>query len=405
MGRQGAVSSTVIRAARGALGLAVALACFALAAPPAGAQQQPFEINAVLSLTGGNAFLGNEEREALEVAESVVNATGGIRGRPVKFAIADDQTNPQDSVQLVSALIAKNVPVILGLGISSACKAVTPLVVTKGPVTVCFTPAIEPPPGGYVFSSTCTTIDTISVGIRYLRVHGWTKIALVAANDATGADVENKVKTVLALAENASVQLVDNERFTATDISLAAQMAHIKASGAQAVYVGATGTPFGTVLHGMHDAGLDVPVYTNVSNMTYDQMNDYAQFLPREVAFSGMIGMMPGIVPAGPVRNAQSQFFTAMRAHDLRETSGHNLSWDATMMVVDAFRHLGTDATAAQLHAYLESLHDWAGINGDYDFRDGTQFGVGQRSIVVFHWDPAKHDFTAVSRPGGEIMK
>lgn len=50
---------------------------------------------------------------------------------------------------------------------------------------------------------------------------------------------------------------------------------------------------------------------------------------------------------------------------------GYNLAWDPTMLLVDALRKLGPDATALQLRDYILSLHGWAGINGVYDFSDG----------------------------------
>jgi branched-chain amino acid transport system substrate-binding protein len=393
----------VLRAvAAAALTVAVTLAGSGAGHTAAVAAEPPFEINAVLSLTGTNALLGTEVREVLQTAEDDVNKSGGIRGRPIRFVVADDQTNTQVSVQLVNALIARNVPVILGPGITASCKAVMPLVLAHGPVTICFTPGVAMVPGSYVFSSTVSTQDTVSVGVRYLRSRGVTRIGFIAATDASGQEVEDRINAALALPENRGMQIVDREHFNPTDISVTAQMARIEAAKAQAVWCAATGTPFGTVVHGMRDTGLDLPVYTNNSNMTYDQMTQYAPFLPREVMFSGMIGSMQGNVPNGPVRDAQSFFFSTLKNHGLRVTSGHNLSWDSTMMLVDAFRHLGFNATADQLHAYMESLHGWSGVNGTYDFRDGSQRGVTERSIVVYHWDPAKADFAAISRPGGE---
>ncbi len=56
------------------------------------------------------------------------------------------------------------------------------------------------------------------------------------------------------------------------------------------------------------------------------------------------------------------------------------------MLVLDAYRHLGADASAAKMHDYLESLGNWAGINGFYDFRNGSQRGLGQSSMIVLQW-------------------
>ena len=38
--------------------------------------------------------------------------------------------------------------------------------------------------------------------------------------------------------------------------------------------------------------------------------------------------------------------------------------------MIDAYRRLGTDATAEQVRNYLLGLRGWAGIDGVYDFTD-----------------------------------
>ena len=86
----------------------VAFSARSLSAAPAG---PPLDVYAILTTTGTGAFFGQAEAKALTVLESQLNATGGIGGRPVHFNVLDDQGNPQVTVQLVSDLIAKNVPI------------------------------------------------------------------------------------------------------------------------------------------------------------------------------------------------------------------------------------------------------------------------------------------------------
>jgi hypothetical protein len=60
-------------------------------------------------------------------------------------------------------------------------------------------------------------------------------------------------------------------------------LARLKAAGAEAVFVGTTGTGFGTVLHGIFDMGWDVPVMTNAGNIIREQIEQYKSFLPKQV--------------------------------------------------------------------------------------------------------------------------
>jgi len=72
---------------------------------------------------------------------------------------------------------------------------------------------------------------------------------------------------------------------------VSAQLAHIKATNPQALISYNTGAPFGTVLRGMHDDGIDVPVATSGGNMTYGQMQQYAQFIPSELDFGAQLAL------------------------------------------------------------------------------------------------------------------
>jgi hypothetical protein len=93
---------------------------------------ETYEINAIIPLTGGGAFLGKSYVETFRAVEKLVNSTGGIQGHPVKFVTADTQTNGQVDVELVNSLIAKRVPVFIDGAPSTVCLPSIPLVVNTG---------------------------------------------------------------------------------------------------------------------------------------------------------------------------------------------------------------------------------------------------------------------------------
>jgi branched-chain amino acid transport system substrate-binding protein len=360
-----------------------------------------YEINAIVPLTGSGAFLGKSHLDTFRALEHLVNASGGIGGRPIKFIVSDTQTSGPVDIELVNGLIAKHVPVFLDGAPSTVCNPSIPLVAKSGPVDYCLTPSIHPPAGGYVFSSGAATLDLASVAIRYLRERGWKRLAMVTSTDSTGQDLFRQVQAVLALPENTDVTLVDEERFNPNDIGVAAQIAKIKAANAQAVMVWTTGTPLGTVLRAISDAGLSTPVLTNNSNMTYAQMSAYAAYLPKELYFPSLRSLTPAGTLSGPLLNAQAQYLRAFRSINVRPDAGDALAWDPAMIVISALRKLGTGATAEQIRDYILNLHGWIGSNGVYDFSSGDQRGIGQNSIIVARWAPEKGTWIQVSRPNG----
>src|ERR1700677_3706455 len=84
-----------------------ALVLFAAAGPVA-AQPKPYTIDAILSLTGPAATLGQAEAAALGAFEKLANRQGGIHGTPIHFEVSDDTSNPATAVQLANAILAKH---------------------------------------------------------------------------------------------------------------------------------------------------------------------------------------------------------------------------------------------------------------------------------------------------------
>jgi len=375
--------------------------CFVLCAPSARAAD-PYEINAILPVTGQGAFLGSSQAETLRAVESLVNKTGGIQGRAIKFNILDDQSSAQTSVSLTNTLISKQAPVILGSSLVALCSAMAPLAEKSHTIMYCLS-QVPLQPNGYAFAMGRPFGDTAIVLAKFIRDHGWTNVALITSTDATGADFDREFgEKTLALPENKSLRLVERGYFNATDVSVAAQMSRIKAASPQVLVTWASGTPFGTLLHGIQDAGIDVPVTSPSSNMSYGQMAQYANLLPRDlyfVAFGGSV-VQDLTLPKGPARNAQTAYFDAMRAAGIRPDFVHTLAWDPAMLVVDALRHLGTGASAEALHDYVEHVHGWVGIDGTYDYRVNSQRGVSRDALYVYRWDPRKTDFALAGGKG-----
>ncbi len=365
---------------------------------------EPYDVNVVMTLTGPGAFLGQAAQKTISAIERLVNRTGGIQGRPVHFVFADDQTAPSVAVQLASGLIAKHVPVVLGSAIGATCSAMVPLF-KNGPVQYCFSPVIHPVAPSFVFSAGASTRDLSLAGMRWARLRGIRKIALLSSTDSTGQDGETVNKENLARPEFAGMQIVANEHFNVGDININAQLARIKASGAQLLYAQTVGTPFGTVLKDAFETGLDMPILTNSGNINLTQMAQYTGFLPKEVYFTGMRYLEHATAAPGPVRDAQHQFIAAMNAVGVPQPDfSHVFAWDATMIVIDALRHLGTNATAVQIRNYIASLHGYAGINGIMDFRDGQQRGLTESAALVVRWSAVKRDFVPASKPGGYLL-
>ncbi len=387
-----------------ALHVRMALALFGLATmlgAAAPTSVAPVEINAVIPLTGGGAFIGASFANAFRAAELLVNETGGIRGRPLKITTADSQTSGPVALQIVQGFIDRHATLFFDGGPAPVCNASLPLIAKGGPVDYCLSPAFSPPPFSYGFSTNANTNSVVHVVIRYFRLRSWTRLALIAATDASSQ--QQDVQTIAAVAEpeNRGVTIVAHQNFAPSDVSVTAQIATIEAAKPDAILVWATGTPVATVLRALNDAGNTVPVQISGSNMVYGQLHGMGAFLPKRLFFSAPTAMTPNETPPGPVRDAQRVHITSMKRVGVRADVATDLAWDPIMIFVGALRHLGPDATANQIHDYIVHLHGWVGINGIYDFSSGDQRGIGENGLEMAEWDAKKDDFVRASRPRG----
>ena len=383
---------------------AAALAALVAAAPlPLRAADEPYEIDAVLSLTGSAAFLGQEEKQAFEAVERVQNARGGIHGRKIRFTILDDQSNPQNAVQLTNQIIGKHVPVILGSSLVAQCNAMAALVKENGPVQYCVSPGIHPEHGGYTFSSSVSTRDQAIAMVRYFHKRGWNKVGLLTSTDATGQDAERNFLYAVTQPEVRGVEIVAREHFNPTDVSVSAQLERIKSAKPDAMVGWTTGTPFGTVLRGITETGIDIPVGAGNGNIIYAQMKQYTQFLPKTLLFAGVQYFRDPKEINGPLKAAIETFIRAIAP--TKPDLGQGLGYDPAMIVVDTLRKLPANASAKDLRDAILATHGYVGINGVYDFHSGDNRGLGVGNAVLVRYDAQRELFVPVSKPGGDPLK
>lgn len=383
-----------------ATALPIAALCATLAAAPAAAAD-PYKIDVITSLTGGASFLGKGEQQSLELLKNSVNKSGGINGRDLQFVYYDDQSSPQTAVQLATQIMASNPPVILGPSIVAMCNAAGALM-KNGPVMYCLSPGIHPSKGSFVFTSSASTYDLAKALMRYFRTKGWTHIAVMTSSDASGQDAERGLNEAAAMAENKDIKIVARAHFNITDVSVAAQIENVKAAKPQAFIAWSTGAPIATIFKGIVQAGLDVPTATTDGNMTYAQMKNYADFLPKQLYIASALWAaygQSGIDPA--VTKAQEAFYAEYKSAGLAPDLPASIAWNTGLIVVNALRKLGTNVAAAQLRDHLQSLKGFPAIDGVHDFNASPQRGLDLSDVVVTRWDPAKGTWVPLSKPGG----
>lgn len=368
---------------------------------PVSAQPRPYTIDVILSLTGLAAALGADEAAGYRAYEKVANRTGGLRGQPIHFEIYDDQSNPATAVALMGPILAKHPAVVLGSTLAAQTQAMAALA-KNGPVIYAATPNITPEKGSYLFGAGSLTTWYSTAALRYFARRGMHRLAAVTTSDASGQNNMAGLDSALKYPDGKEVTVIDRESFGLGDISMASQAAHLKAANPQVVFAYPNGTAFGTALHGLYDAGLDIPVYTSAANFNPVLLDRFKSFLPTELTASAPSFFDRDRKPGDPLKGPIDEFYDALAADGVAHpTVAHMFAWDPARIVVTVLGQIGPNATAQQLRDGILKLRHFAGVAGYYDFSSGDQHGLTQDAILIIRWDPKAERAVVVSAPGG----
>lgn len=363
-----------------------------------------YTVHVILSQTGTASFLGTEEAAAFNALAKHVNATGGIDGHQLAFAISDNQSTASTSVSLASPLVSQS-PVMMVGSITATDKPVDDLAASNGPVIYDLSPGDHPAPGSYVYSSSNSTTNQTQAFINFAQTKGWKKVAVINSTDSSGQDGWTNIQKAIANSHGA-VSVTDHESFDPTAVTVTTQLAKIKATNPQAILIWTTGTPLGTVLSGMQQLGMEsLPTMTTNGNASTSQLGQMTSKLPAQLYFPGAPFMAGVQNLTGETKTQVQTFDTAMSAagHKVPD-EGNALAWDPGVILVSALKKLGLSATASQIHQYISSLTGFAGINGTYNFTDKSipdNRGLTISSVYIAGWNKAQGDWTAASGPAG----
>jgi branched-chain amino acid transport system substrate-binding protein len=242
--------------------------------------------------------------------------------------------------------------------------------------------------------------------MRYLRERGFTRIAVLNGVDASGQDADQILAAIIKQPESvaAGMSFVAYEHYALTDLSVVAQLERIKAAKAQALISFTTGTAIATVLHGLQDTGLDIPLVTSPGNMSYAQMESYKSFMPAELLFAGPPALVPEQLTDPDVKKAVATFNATFKsAGGGRPDLLAAVAWDPMGLLASILERRGLDVTPAHIREDLAATRDWPGALGRYNFVAVPQRGVSQTWVIMERWDPAKDAWIAVSKPGGTL--
>ena len=335
--------------------------------------------------SGPSEFLGQRLLQGSLAYFKLVNESGGVHGRKISLIVRDDKYEPIPAVQNTNELIEKDKVFFLFdyVGTPTLVRVLPLLkyyerekIVNVAPLTGA-EPQRNPPYDKFVFNIRASYREETRALVRYLHAKGYHRIGFLGQADAYGKSGE--VGVTLALAELGleiaeSVTYRRNQTFE-TDMS--SQVKILRAAGADAVIAVGVYGPCGAFIRDARMAGWNVPV-ANVSFVGAAEMLAKLDGTSKKVGRDLSNNLINSQVVPSP-DDLRVPLVADFRARIQTENHGFITleGWLNAVVVTEALRRAGPNATREDFIRAMESLHDWdAGLGVKLEFSPSSHQGL-----------------------------
>jgi branched-chain amino acid transport system substrate-binding protein len=359
------------------------------AAASGGAQGADYTIGVLTSQTGSASQLGVGELRGAQLAVEHLNAKGGVNGHKLKLVTADDQSKPDQALQQARSLMSKGVVGVVGPSVVASCKAVGPLVQTKGPVDYCLSPGIKP--DGFAWSASAKTDALAEETMNFWKNKGITKVGIIYTTDASGTDGGRAAE---GAAKKVGVEVTAKTSYDPTAVSATSQLQQVMASNPQALVVWATGTPVGVALKGIQQLGINVPVMTTNGNLANTFLKRIADYTPDTLLIPATRDFwwqtLPQNHPAYKLEQDYHQKYEAK--YQESPDFGPGVAYDAVLLLAEAIKQ-AKSTDAQKIRMALERIDGFDGVAGTYHMSAGDHRGLTVSDVAMVQAKGGKFEY------------
>jgi branched-chain amino acid transport system substrate-binding protein len=256
--------------------LALTLCVSALLWPalPAARAADPIKVGMLFPQSGGAGDDGQRVTAALKLMADLINAHGGVLGRPLLVIVADDESTPAVGVAKANELIGDNVALVVEGYNSPVTLAIQPVLARAGIMDITVLSKADGILSGTgnkqaVRVNSSNAMDAKAVATWLIQTTKAHKIGFASQNDAYGNGAQAGVEAELKKA-GWDYQVVSQQGFpfTATDFRVA--VTALKDSKADAVVVTDSAASAGmpAFLEQYHQAQVGIPLIAAVGTIS-----------------------------------------------------------------------------------------------------------------------------------------
>jgi branched-chain amino acid transport system substrate-binding protein len=355
---------------------------------------EPLRIGALFSVTGPASFLGEPERNTLEMLVKEANAKGGIKGHKLELVVYDTQGDATKAVQLATKLIKNDkVAVIVGPSTTGETMAVIPVAEKeKIPLISCAAGIkITDPVKKYVFKTPANDHVAAEKIFNYMAAKKQRSVALLTVTDGYGASGREQLKD---MAKKKGIAIVADETYGPKDTDMTAQLTKIKGSKADAIICWGTNPGPAIVTRNVKQLGIKIPLYQShgVASKKYIELagKDNAEGVLLPAGKLAIYDKLKAGDPQVKLLKAYDQAYK--KAYNVEASTFGGYAYDSFLMIGEALKK---GVTPEQLRDGLEGVRKLVSISGIYNMSPTEHNGLDLNAfemvkIVNGDWSIAK---------------
>jgi len=342
----------------------------------------PYKIGGIFAITGPASFLGEPERNSMELLAEHINARGGIDGHPVELVIYDTEGDATKAVLSANKLIEKdNVLAIVGPSRSGTTLAVVPIVEkNQVPLISCAASVkITTPVKKWVFKTPQTDVMAVAKIYEYMKSQEIQKVAILTVSNAFG---DSGRQQLLQQASDYGFDIVADERFGPKDTDMTPQLTKIRALRPDAIICWGTNPGPAVVAKNMLQLGIEIPLYQShgVASKKFIELAGEAAdgiILP-----TGKILVAADLPDTDPQKVILQQYIADYETEYNTAVSGFGgYAWDGLQILAQALEKAGADK--AKIRDEIESITGYVGISGIFRFSPQDHNGLNKEEAFV----------------------
>jgi branched-chain amino acid transport system substrate-binding protein len=368
------------------LGVTVALAGLGLLLWGCGGAKktEPYVVGGIFSISGPASYLGEPERNSMQMVAEAINAKGGINGHPLKLVIYDDEGDVTKA-RLHATKLSQDKKVVCIIGPSLTHTSMATLGITqkaKVPLISCaagigiVSPVKE---RHWVFKTAQTDRMAVDRIFQYLDKQNLKKIAILTVS--TGFGVSGK-KQILDLAPKYGIEVVAQEVFGEKDTDMTPQLTKLRGTDAQVIICWGTGPAPALVAKNMKQLGITLPLVQShgaASKKFIELAGDAGNGIIMPAGKLVIWKQLPDTDPQKAVCKEYAEKYTAK--FKAPESSFGGYAYDALRMLNQVLAKSGGDR--AKIRDGIEGIKNFVGVSGVFNMSPEDHNGLSPAAFVM----------------------